>query len=143
MRLQLNLVVLAALCCLCASLPADAQTVYRCGSNSATYSDQSCSGRVVNTDDAPVPHKPADVRKRERDQALAQAMRPQPGESTEQFEVRRHRVGLRPEDRAECARLDKRIPVEAASMSNPDPEEVAKAQEALAQSRRQFSQLGC
>jgi hypothetical protein len=143
MRLQSNLVVLAALCCLGASSPAGAQTVYRCGSNSVTYSDVNCSGRVVNTDNAPVQQKSADVRKKERDQALAQAMRPQPGESTEQFEVRRHRVGLRPEDRAECARLDKRMPVEAASRTNPDPEEVAKAEEALAKSKQQFSQLGC
>jgi hypothetical protein len=49
---------------------------------------------------------------------------------------------LEPE-RDECARLDLRMPVEQASMKNPDAAEVAKAEAALAQSRKRFAELRC
>jgi hypothetical protein len=48
-----------------------------------------------------------------------------------------------PEDRAECARIDTRMPVEAASLTNPDPAEVAKAEAALAASKKRFAALRC
>jgi hypothetical protein len=143
MRFQANLLALVVLFGLVAASPAGAQPVYKCGSGSATYSDLDCAGRVVNTQEAPVPVKPADVRKKEREQALAQAMRREPGESAAEFEIRRHRAGLTPEDRDECARLDRRMPVEEGSLKNPDPEEAAKAKEALVKSRKRFAQLGC
>jgi hypothetical protein len=138
------LLVPSALVLACLFGPAVARTtVYKCGSGSATYSDLDCSGRVVNTEEAPVPVKPADVRRKERVQALALSMRREPGESAAEFEIRRHRVALRPEDRAECARLDKRMPVEQGSLTNPDPDEAANAREALGKSRQRFAELGC
>lgn len=143
MGFQASLWALGVLFGLAAASPLAAQTVYKCGSGSATYTDQNCSGRIVNTDEAPVPVKPADVRKKEREQALAQSMRREPGESAAEFETRRHRAGLPPQDRDECARLDKRMPVEQGSLTNPDPDEAANAREALGKSRKRFAELGC
>ena len=143
MSLKPALVALSALVCIGAALPAAAQTVYKCGSKrSVRYSDQPCAGRtgrVVNTDDAPVPA----VSTADQDRVLARAMHRRPGESARQFATRRRRARLRGEDRAECARIDTRMPVERASMDNPDPEEVAKAKAALQTSRKRFAKLGC
>lgn len=136
--------VLSALLVAVVPAPALAQTtVYRCESGgTVTYSEKACtSGRIVNTTEAPVPARRNP--KLDENQALAQAMSPRPGESTEQFETRRRRARLMPEDRDECARLDMRMPVEAASLNNPDPEEASKAQESLAGSRKRFAELKC
>jgi hypothetical protein len=135
--------VLAALCCLGAVAPASGQTVYKCGSAAApTYSDQPCSGRIVNTDEAPVPPK-SDLYRLEQSRLIAQTMRRLPGESTDHFQTRRRRARLIAEDQDECARLDTRMPVEAAGMSNPDKEEAAKFEAALERSRKRFATLGC
>jgi len=139
---------------LAAAVPsAKAQTtVYQCGSGaSITYSEKPCvGGRIVNTDDAPVPQPPKqkdnkvqDARRLEHNKALAQAMKPNAGESAEQFEKRRRRAAMMDADSAECARLDKRIPVEEASLTNPDKAEVEKAEAALVISRARFAKLGC
>ena len=140
MTLKTGLLALSALVCIGAAAPAAAQTVYKCGSHrSVRYSDRPCAGRVVNTDDAPVPA----VSTADQDRVLARAMHRRPGESARQFATRRRRARLRGEDRAECARIDTRMPVEQASMDNPDPEEVAKAKAALQTSRKRFAKLGC
>lgn len=144
-----NLWVLSALLCISAAAPASAQTtVYRCESGgTVTYSEKACSGRVVNTDDAPVPARPnpneVDARRAGENQVMAQTMQPRPGESAEQFETRRRRARLMPEDRNECARLDTRMAVEEASMNNPDPEALSNAKEALGKSRKRFGELRC
>ena len=149
MSFKPNLWVLSALLCISASSPASAQTtVYKCESGGkVTYSEKACRGRIINTADAPVPARPnpkeMDVRRINESQALAQAMQPKADESTAQFEARRRRASLLPEDRDECARLDKRMPVEEGSLNNPDPEEVSKAQEALGKSRKRFGELRC
>ena len=124
-------------------------TVYQCGSGrSVTYSEKPCSpGRVVNTDDAPVPVKPnpkgEDVQRIEENRVMAQNLRRREGETEEQFEARRRRARLLEADRAECARLDKRMPVEAASLTNPDKAEVIKAEVALEKSRKRYAKLKC
>src|SRR5689334_2295565 len=146
MRFIANLLVLGALFCIVASTSASAQQVYKCQSRkSVTYTEQPCSRRIVRTDQAPVPVKPnpreVDLRQDEQNRAMARAMRPRPGESAEEFKVRRHRARLLRTDRDECARLDKRMPVEQASMKNPDPEEVSKAEGALKESKRRFGEL--
>lgn len=143
-----NLLVLIALACAGAVPPSAAQTVYKCGSGSAVkYSDRPCIGRIVNTADAPVPAKPhprhADVRRLQENRILAQSLRRRPGESAQQFELRRRRAAMLASDRAECARLDTRMPVEEARMDNPDPQEVSSAAAALEQSRRRFRELRC
>jgi hypothetical protein len=139
-----NLLVLGALFCISASLPASAQQVYKCGSRKpVTYSEQPCSNRIVITDQAPVAAKPQDVRRKEHNWALARSMRRMPGESAEQFDTRRRRARLMPEDRAECAVLDKRMPVEKASINNPEPTEVSKAEAALRESGKRFGELRC
>ena len=143
-----SFLVLIALACPVAILPAAAQAVYKCGSGSAVrYTDRPCPGRIVNTADAPVPARPnpraVDVRRAKENRILAQSLRRRPGETAQQFEVRRRRAALLAADRAECARLDTRMPVEEASMKNPDPEEVSRAAAALEQSRRRFGELRC
>lgn len=140
--------MLGALLCIGAFPPASAQTVYKCGSRgSVTYSEKPCSKRMVNTDQAAVPVKPnpkeVDVRRIEQNRLLARTLRRKPDESDAQFETRRRRAGMLPEDRAECARLDTRMPVEEARMNNPDKEEVSKAEAALAESRKRFNDLRC
>jgi hypothetical protein len=145
MAMRTNVLVLGALCCIAAAVPAGAQTVYKCGSGgSVRYTELACSGRVVNTEEAPVPNpRAADARRIEQNRAAARAMRPVPGESAGQFDTRRRRARLLATDRDECARLDVRMPVEEASMKNPDPAEVLKVQAALEQSRKRFSDLRC
>lgn len=143
-----NLLVLVALACAGGAFPVAAQTVYKCGSGGAVrYSDRPCTGRLVNTAEAPVPAKPeprrADARRLKENRVLAQSLRRRPGESAQQFEVRRPRAALLASDRAECARLDVRMPVEAASMNSPDPEEVSRAATALEQARKRYGQLRC
>ncbi|HEY0887460.1 MAG TPA: hypothetical protein VGE20_19345 [Ramlibacter sp.] len=143
-----NLLVLIALACAGAASPSAAQTVFKCGSGSAVkYSDRPCSGRIVNTADAPVPARPnprqVDLRRLKENRILAQSLRRRPGETAPQFELRRRRAAMLASDRAECARLDTRIPVEQARMDNPDPHEVSSAAAALEQSRRRFRELRC
>ena len=139
---------LGALVWMSASSTVSAQEVHKCRSRGAvTYSQQPCAGRVVSTDQAQVPVKPnprhLDVRRIEENRVMARTLRRHPGESAEQFEMRRRRARLLAPDRAECARLDKRMPVEQASMNNPDPMEVLRAEAALRASRKRFAQLRC
>jgi hypothetical protein len=148
MPLKVNLLVLSALFCISACAPASAQTVYKCGSGrSVTYSEKPCSKRIVNTDEAQVPvkrnPKEVDVRRIEQNRLMARAMRPTAGESAEQFEKRRRRARMLATDSAECARLEVRMPVEKASMNNPDKEEVLKVEAALGESRKRFGELRC
>ena len=143
-----TLLVLSTLIWIGASAPASGQTVYKCRSGrSVIYSEKPCSRRIVNTDEAPIPVKPnpkeVDVRRLEENRAIARAMRPRPGESAADFKTRRHRARMLTTDREECARLDKRIPVENARMITPNKEEVLNAEAALGESRKRFSDLRC
>lgn len=94
-----------------------------------------------------MPAKPnprhVDVRRLKEHRILAQPLRRRPGETAQQFELRRRRAAMLAPDRAECARLDTRMPVEEARMNNPDPQEVSRAAAALEQSRRRFRELRC
>jgi hypothetical protein len=144
MRFKANLLVLGALFCISASSPVSAQQIYKCGSRSSvTYTEQACSNRIVSTNPAKVPVKPVDARQKEHNRIMARVMRQKPGESAEDFEIRRRRGRLMREDRDECARIDVRMPVEEASLKNPDPAEVLKAETALRESRKRFSELRC
>lgn len=108
------------------------ETVYKC--NAHTYSEQPCSKRVVRTYDAPVPIAP---------KPKVVAVRRLPGESDEDFATRRHRVGLAETDRDECARLDKRIPVERERVKGPLQDQIDDARSALTESQKRFRQLRC
>lgn len=123
----------AALICGLGAAGAHAQAVYKC--NGRSYSQMPCSTRVVRTFDAPVPvnPKPKDV-----------VVHRLPGETAEEFALRKRRVRLAQNDRDECARLDKRIPVERERMRNsPVEEEIDDAQASLAESSKRFRQLRC
>jgi hypothetical protein len=127
--------------------PAAAQDAYRCGTpNAVTYSQMPCGGRAVNTKQAPAePKYPKSVNQRRLEEArlLAAATRLRPGESREDFESRRRRTRLLPNDRAECARLDTRMPVEVETIKNPDNAQVRRAEASLAESRKRFADLHC
>lgn len=143
-----NLWMLGALFCIGAWWPASAQQVYKCWSGgSVVYTQVPCSKRPINTDQAPVPVKPnpkgADLQRLEQHRVMARSLRQRPGESAEQFQTRRRRARLLETDRDECARIDTRIPVEEASLTNPDKEEVLKSEAALAVSRKRQRELGC
>ena len=109
-----------------------AQTVYKCSSRS--YSEQPCSSRIVRTYDAPVPTppKPNDV--------VAQRL---PGETPGELALRKHRAHLSQSDRDECARLDKRVPVEEARLKKAEEQEVDDAQAALADIKKRAAKLHC
>ena len=142
------ILMLSALLCVGAGSPASAQQVYKCGSKgSVVYTERKCSDRVVSTEQAPVKVKPnpddVDRRRLEQNRILARSLRPREGETAEQFETRRRRTRLLAADRDECARIDSRIPVEEASMNNPDKAELQKAEAALSASKKRLSELGC
>jgi hypothetical protein len=150
MRIKSQLLVLGAFSALVwvASLPAGAQQVYKCGPrNAPVYTEKPCAGRMISTEQAPVPGKlnpkDLDLRKLEENRVMAMSLRRRAGESPEEFETRRRRTRLLAQDRAECARLDTRMPVETASLTNPDPAEVQKAEVALRESRKRFGELRC
>jgi hypothetical protein len=127
--------------CIAACAPAAADTVYKCGFRS--YSYQPCSKHTVNTADAPVPLTDERARTREQRRLLAQSLRREPGESAGDFDKRRRWTRLLPSDGEECARLDKRMPLEQARAASPDPEEVHDAQAALAGARKRSRELHC
>jgi hypothetical protein len=137
--------VLSAMICAGAALPVSAQPVYKCGPRQ--YSYQPCSKRLVKTDPTEVVARPnpdgIDARKVEEGRVLAASLRRKPGETADQFESRRRRARMMAADRAECARLDTRMPYEIESMKNPDPAEAAKAEAGLANSKKRFSELRC
>jgi hypothetical protein len=60
-----------------------------------------------------------------------------------EFNTRKRRAGLTETDRDECARLDKRIPVDEARVKSLSEEEVDDGQAALVESHRRFRQLHC
>lgn len=124
---KLGWICLAMLC-----TGAQAQAVYKCGGR--TYSEQPCSTRVVGTEQAPVPASP-----KPRDVVVHRL----PGESAGEFRTRKRRAALSETDRDECARLDKRIPVDQERLKSLREEEVDDAQAALGESRKRFRQLRC
>lgn len=134
-----------AMLCMAAA-PAGAQMqVYKCGPRS--YSQHPCSTRIVNTDDAPVIRKrnanEVDVRRVERNRAVARSLRRLPGETAAEFDVRRRRAGMLRTDRDECERLDSRLPVEEARMKSGDGQEMLNASGALSAGKKRFAELRC
>lgn len=140
-----SLRVLTAGFCISVTFSVAAQPVYKCGARGAVvYSQQPCPGRTIDNNVLAKPGaREADLRRREQNRAMARAMRPLPGESNADFRTRRRRAGLAFEDRAECDRLDTRIPVEEARLGNPDTAELLKAEAGLGESRKRFGQLRC
>ena len=141
MRAMTGWKILMAVACMAACSSAAAQAVYRCGPRS--YSSQPCSRHAVNTAEAPVPVTSAEAREREHRRLLAQSMRREPGESAADFDKRRRWARLLPADGQECARLDKRVPLEQARMTSPDEGEVEAAQAALAGAKKRSRELHC
>jgi predicted secreted protein len=144
-----NLVwVSSALMWLAAAMPAAGQTVYKCPSRTGVlYSEKPCAGRIISTEQAPVAAKPnpkdVDLHRLEQARIEARALRRMPDESAEQFALRKRRTAMLSQDRAECARLDTRMPVEQESMKNPDPAEVHNAEVSLHHSQKRFRELRC
>jgi hypothetical protein len=102
-----------------------------------------CSKRVVSTKEASAPVRSVDARRLERSRILAASLRRMPGETGAEFDTRRRWARMLPEDGAECARLDKRIPVEKARMDHPDPEVIENAEHAMTESKKRFREMRC
>lgn len=122
--------LLAAIAATCAQAQT---TVYKC--NPSAYSEAPCSSRIVRTYEAPVepPRKAPDI--------VAHRL---PGESSQDLATRRHRIRLSESDRAECARLDKKIPFEVQrAKDSANQDDLDEAQDSLAEARKRFSQLRC
>jgi hypothetical protein len=141
MRASTGLKIAVAMACMAACSSAAAQTVYKCGSRS--YSYQPCSKHVVNTDDAPVPVTSVDARHRDQRRLLAQSLRRNPGESDADFDKRRRWARLSVADGEECARLDKRMPLEEARMASTGKDEVRAGEAALAGAKKRSRDLHC
>ena len=97
MNLKPILWIAGTMLCIAATSASAQVVVYKCGPRS--YSQHPCSKRIVNTDDAPVHRKPnpkeVDVHRSEQNRALARSTRRLPGETSAEFQVRRHRARLR------------------------------------------------
>ncbi|MDF2464147.1 MAG: hypothetical protein K0Q43_2382 [Ramlibacter sp.] len=145
MNLKPILWIAGTMLCIAATSASAQVVVYKCGPRS--YSQHPCSKRIVNTDDAPVHRKPnpkeVDVHRIEQNRALARSTRRLPGETSAEFQVRRHRARLLQTDREECERLDSRIPLEQARMKSPDRQEILNAGGALSASKKRFAELRC
>ena len=139
------LCVLGAMSCVAFAPEATAQFAYKCGPRS--YSEMPCAKRAMDLDEAPVPVNPnprgADLRRAEQNRVLARNLRRAPGESESDFAVRRQRARLMPEDSAECARLDTRLPFEQARIEKAEPQDISTAQASLAQTKKRYGQLRC
>jgi hypothetical protein len=111
------------------------------------YSEKPCSGRIISTQQAPVTRasKPRDLDRHRLEEAriAARALRRKPDESAEQFALRKRRTAMLSQDRAECQRLDTRMPVEQERMKTADPTEVHDAEVALHHSQKRFAALHC
>jgi hypothetical protein len=111
-----------------------AQAVYKCSARS--YSQAPCSSRVVQTYDAPV-----ELPTRKGTIIVAHRL---PGESAEQYATRKKRANLSETDRDECARLDRKMPVERERLkASGEPEEVDALQDSIGETRKRYKQLHC
>ena len=81
--------------------------------------------------------KGADVQRAETNNAFDDALKPLTGRSRGEMEVLRHRVRLPPQDQAECARLDRQMPVLEGGAST------SEAEVRLYQIRKRFFDLKC
>jgi len=144
---------LVALSCLLASCIASAAPpVYRCETNGrVAYSDSPCVGAKI-IDATPnqgvdkmsgQSRKGAEVQRAETNNAFDDALRPLTGKSRGEMEVLRRRVRLPPQDQAECARLDRQLPVLEGGSGSPDAKARAEEEVRLYQTRKRFFDLKC
>ena len=110
-------------------------TVYKCAWGQ--YSEKPCSTRIMRSYGAPADEVPAS----RAGEVVAHRL---PGESDQELALRRRRIHLNESDRNECARLDKKMPVEEERLRNsPNQDEIDQAQDSLFEARKRFRQLKC
>ncbi|AMO22003.1 hypothetical protein UC35_02825 [Ramlibacter tataouinensis] len=106
---------------------------YKCGPNS--YSQHPCSQRKVNTEEYQAPAG------KKTPTGIARRL---PGETEEEFTVRRRRVNLPESDQDECKRLDTKIPFEQERLKRTvRPDEATEARASIDAAQKRFSQLKC
>ena len=110
-------------------------TVYKCAWGQ--YSEKPCSTRILRSYDAPDDAMPA----ARAGEVVAHRL---PGESDQELALRQRRIHLSESDRNECARLDKKMPVEQERLRNsPNQDEIDQARDSLFDARKRFKQLRC
>jgi len=144
---------LVALSCLLTSCIASAAPpVYRCETNGrVAYSDSPCVGAKI-IDATPnqgvdkmsgQSRKGAEVQRAETNNAFDDALKPLTGKSRGEMELLRRRVRLPSQDQAECARLDRQLPVLEGESGSSDAKARAEAEVRLYQVRKRFFDLKC
>ena len=87
--------------------------------------------------------KGADVPKERAQQGDGRSFRPLLGESQAEYEKRRRRFKLPPDDRLECSSLDGRMAGQEADVRNADKGAAMRAEAALFDSRKRYRELRC
>jgi hypothetical protein len=133
-------------------LPPPSRTVFKCETDGkVVYSDSPCLGaRRVDVQPSRGLNKSSgterigpDVRRERHDDAMADAMRPLFGESTEQRATRHRRFKLTPEAQLRCRRLDARVADAEAVEAKAGKAELAPVQARLLALRKEHLAIGC
>jgi hypothetical protein len=133
-------------------LPPTSRNVFKCEvGGKVVYSDEPCLGaRRVDVEPTRGVDKAtgstrvgADVQREKHNEQMAEALRPIFGEDSKQRATRHRRAALKPQDRAQCYRLDREITNAEAADVQATKAEPSAAQANLLRLRRNYSSLRC
>ncbi len=134
------------------TVPAPSRTVFKCEVNGRiAYSDSPCLGaKRVDVEPTRGLNKStgaerigADVSRERHSEAVANALRPIFGETSDQRAKRHRRAKLDSATQTECSKLDDAIPVAEAEEKQTARAELPSIQGRLLQLRRRFRDLNC
>ncbi len=134
------------------SLPPPSRTVYKCEDGKKVhYSDSPClGGKKVDVEPTRGLNRSSgrervgqDVQREENNELMAAALRPILNETPEQRSTRHKRFKLEPSAKAECARLDVKVPRLEEQERSATSETIAAVQRQLLASRTRFHNLRC
>ena len=152
MRYTLLFLFLASTTVAAQSLPPPSRTVYKCEDGKRTYyTDSPCLGaKKVDVEPTRGLNKSSgkeltgqDVQREKNNELAANALRPILSETPEQRATRHRRFKLEPQAKAECARLDTRIPRLVDQEKSATREQLPAVQRELLSMRIRFHDLRC
>lgn len=134
------------------SLPAPSRTVYKCEeAGKVVYSDSPCLG-AKRVDVEPTrgldqmsgkKQVGKDVRREQRQEVMAQALKPLTNETPDQYKQRVRRSKLSPSAQAKCQRLDRQVDRAEAQEKAATPANLAAVQDRLLRLRLEQRDLKC
>lgn len=134
------------------SLPAPSRTVFKCEeAGKVVYSDSPCLG-AKRVDVEPTrgldqmsgkKQVGQDVRREQRQEVMAQALKPLTNETAEQYKQRVRRSKLSPSAQATCQRLDRQVARAEAQEKAATPANLAAVQDRLLRLRLEQRDLKC